>query len=125
MSATERGAGVALGEATPSEALPTVATVPGQPTARHVRSEFLYFALRNWKFVLGAAVVLSFLGLALIGPLLTDHTPLEFTGPTDQRPSSEYWFGTTSFGQDVFAQFVHGLRAAFAEVEKIQRDRGA
>ena len=25
----------------------------------------------------------------------------------------EYWFGTTSFGQDVFAQFVYGLRAAF------------
>jgi peptide/nickel transport system permease protein len=80
---------------------------------RHFRSEFLYFALRNWKFVLGAVVVLSCLVLALVGPLLTDHTPLEFTGPTDQRPSSEYWFGTTSFGQDVYAQFVHGLRAAF------------
>ena len=51
--------------------------------------------------------------LALVGPLLTDHTPLEFSGPTDQPPSSEYWFGTTSFGQDVFAQFVYGLRAAF------------
>lgn len=113
MSATERDAGVALGEATPSQAVPTVAAVPGQPAARHVRSEFLYFALRNWKFVLGAGVVLSFLALALFGPLLTDHTPLEFTGPTDQRPSSEYWFGTTSFGQDVFTQFVFGLRAAF------------
>jgi len=29
------------------------------------------------------------------------------------RRSSEYWFGTTSFGQDVYAQFVYGLRAAF------------
>lgn len=80
---------------------------------RRVRSEFLYFALRNWKFVLGAAVVFSCLALALVGPLLTEHTPLEFTGPTDQRPSSEYWFGTTSFGQDVYAQFVYGLRSAF------------
>jgi peptide/nickel transport system permease protein len=45
--------------------------------------------------------------------MIAQHPPLEFSGPTDQRPSSEYWFGTTSFGQDVFSQFVHGLRAAF------------
>ncbi len=51
--------------------------------------------------------------LALVGPLLTDDAPLAFSGPTDQPPSSEYWFGTTSFGQDVFSQFVYGLRAAF------------
>jgi peptide/nickel transport system permease protein len=57
--------------------------------------------------------VLAVLVLALVGPLLTDHTPLEFSGPTDQPPSSAYWFGTTSSGQDVFTQFVYGLRAAF------------
>jgi peptide/nickel transport system permease protein len=116
MAARGRGAGVALGAVEATEAVsPPVATVhePGEPTTPRVRSEFLYFALRNWKFVLGAAVVLSCLALALVGPLLTDHTPLEFTGPTDQPPSSEYWFGTTSFGQDVYAQFVYGLRAAF------------
>lgn len=77
------------------------------------RSEFVYFALRNWKFVLGASVVLFVLAVAVFGPLLTDHGPLDFTGPTDSPPSSEYWFGTTSFGQDVFSQFVYGLRAAF------------
>ena len=77
------------------------------------RSEFLYFALRNWKFGFGAGLVLVFLAVALFGPLLTPHMPLDFTGPTDQPPSSEYWFGTTSFGQDVFSQFVYGLRAAF------------
>ena len=82
------------------------------PKAAH-RSEFAYFALRNWKFVLGLSVVLAMLLLALVGPLLADSKPLEFSGPVDQPPSSEYWFGTTSFGQDVFAQFVYGLRAAF------------
>jgi peptide/nickel transport system permease protein len=114
MAATEPGSGVAVGEATPAETVRTPAAVePGEPATPRIRSEILYFALRNWKFVLGAAVVLSCLALALVGPLLTDHTPLEFTGPTDQPPSSEYWFGTTSFGQDVYAQFVYGLRAAF------------
>ena len=77
------------------------------------RSELLYFASRNWKFVAGVLVVLFVLALALVGPLLTDDAPLAFSGPTDQPPSSEYWFGTTSFGQNVYSQFVYGLRAAF------------
>ena len=75
------------------------------------RSELLYFAFRNWKFVVGIGVVLSMLALALVGPMLTEYEPLAFSGPTDERPSSEHWFGTTSFGQDVFSQFVYGLRA--------------
>ncbi|MGZ8694153.1 MAG: ABC transporter permease [Gaiellaceae bacterium] len=77
------------------------------------RSEFLYFALRNWKFVAGATLVLAVLALAMVGPRLDDTPPLAFTGPTDSPPSADYWFGTTSFGQDVFSQFVQGLRAAF------------
>ncbi len=81
------------------------------PPAR--RSEFLYFALRNWKFLFGLALVLAFLVLALVGPLFTDHMPLDFSGPTDQPPSSDHWLGTTSSGQDVFTQFVYALRAAF------------
>jgi peptide/nickel transport system permease protein len=85
----------------------------GPATRPAPRSEFLYFALRNWKFVLGLGVVAGMLGLALLGPLLTERMPLEFSGPTDARPSSEYWLGTTAFGQDVYAQFVNGLRAAF------------
>jgi peptide/nickel transport system permease protein len=114
-TAGRRGSVALPAEGAVEKTLPPVvpALEPGEPAAPRVRSEFLYFALRNWKFVLGAAVVLSCLALALVGPLLTDHTPLEFSGPTDQPPSSEYWFGTTSFGQDVYAQFVYGLRAAF------------
>ena len=53
------------------------------------------------------------LAIAIVGPWLADHPPLEFGGPPDQPPSSEYWLGTTSYGQDVYSQFVHALRAAF------------
>jgi peptide/nickel transport system permease protein len=97
---------------------PETATRPvsrtGAPVPTPARgSEFIHFALRNWKFDVGVGLVLFMLAAAVFGPLLTDHTPLEFSGPTDAPPSSDYWFGTTSFGQDVYAQFVHGLRAAF------------
>ncbi|MQA83369.1 MAG: ABC transporter permease subunit [Streptosporangiales bacterium] len=77
------------------------------------RREALYFALRNKKLVGGLTVVLLFLVLAVVGPMLTAHGPREYVGPPMQPPSSEYWFGTTTFGQDVFAQFVYGLRATF------------
>jgi peptide/nickel transport system permease protein len=77
------------------------------------RREFLWFAGRNRKLLLGLAVVLAFLVLAVVGPLLTDHGPNEYVGPPAQHPSARYWFGTTTFGQDVFAQFTHGLRATF------------
>jgi peptide/nickel transport system permease protein len=108
------GIGVApsRGPAVDAPISPTGAPTTPAPTAAR-RSEFVYFALHNWKFVLGTGVVLVFLALGLFGPMLTDHKPLEFSGPTGQSPSSDYWFGTTTFGQDVFAQFVDGLRAAF------------
>ena len=77
------------------------------------RNEFLYFALRNNKLKLGLLVVLFFIVLAFIGPLLTDFDPLAYVGPMAQTPSSEHWFGTTTFGQDVFAQFVVGLKSTF------------
>jgi peptide/nickel transport system permease protein len=80
---------------------------------RRTRNEIAYFALRNRKLVIGFTVVLFFLVLAIVGPWLTDAEPFEFGYPTGESPSSERWLGTTSPGQDVFAQFVYGLRASF------------
>jgi len=80
---------------------------------RKKKNEFLYFALRNNKLRIGLIVVLFFLVLAAVGPMLTDYAPRAYVGPAAQPPSSEYWFGTTTFGQDVFTQFVYGLFPAF------------
>jgi peptide/nickel transport system permease protein len=75
--------------------------------------EMLYFALRNNKLRVGLVALLVFVALTLAGPLLTDFTPDEYVGPPANPPSSEYWFGTTTFGQDVFTQFVLGLKSTF------------
>lgn len=78
------------------------------------RNEFLYFALRNKKLRVGLVIVTFFVVLSIIGPMLTQNAPFDYVNPGGaEPPSSEYWFGTTFFGQDVFAQFVHGLRATF------------
>ena len=77
------------------------------------KNELLYFALRNNKLRIGGAVVLLFVVWALVGPWLTHYKPREFVAPGPQAPSPEFWFGTTSFGEDVFTQFVYGLQATF------------
>ncbi|WP_076442854.1 ABC transporter permease [Microbispora rosea] len=78
-----------------------------------VRYEALHFALRNRKLVAGTVVILVFLVAGLAGPLMFDHGPNDYVGPPMAAPSGEFWFGTTTFGQDVFAQFLYGLRATF------------
>ena len=75
--------------------------------------EFLYFARRDRKIFVSLIIISSLAVVALVGPFLRDYGPNEYVGPAMQAPSSEYWFGTTTFGQDVFVQFVHGLGATF------------
>jgi peptide/nickel transport system permease protein len=77
--------------------------------------ESLYFALHNRKLVIGLSVTLFMLAFALVGPLFAKHPALEYGGHLSVAPSTKdgYWFGTTLLGQDVYAQFVNGLRLAF------------
>jgi peptide/nickel transport system permease protein len=90
------------------EAVVTLGLAPVRP-----RREILYFAMRDKRILFGAVVVLFFLMLSIVGPILDPTDPQAFDGPTGAPPSAEYWFGTTSFGEDVFAQFVNGLQATF------------
>lgn len=78
------------------------------------KNEFFYFALRNNKLMVGFSIILLFLILTFIGPLLNKNDPFAYLNPLGaQPPSAKFWFGTTFFGQDVFAQFVNGLKATF------------
>lgn len=77
-------------------------------------NEILFFALRNRKLRAGLFIVLFFVLLGLVGPVVSRYKdPLDYVGPGYQPPSFEHWLGTTTFGQDVFTQLVHGIRASF------------
>src|SRR5450756_2661073 len=82
-------------------------------TQARKQNEAFYFMRRNAKLQIGVAIVFLFIILALVGPLLTKYQPRDYVAPGAQPPSSEFWFGTTSFGEDVFTQFVYGLRSTF------------
>lgn len=78
------------------------------------KNEFLFFALRNRKLQIGLVIILFFILLALFGPFFSKFEPFDYANPLGAvPPDGQYWLGTTFFGQDVFSQFVLGLRSTF------------
>jgi peptide/nickel transport system permease protein len=77
--------------------------------------EALHFALRNKKLLFGLSMTTALLLFAIIGPFIAQHGPLAYGDQLGIGPTTKggYWFGTTLQGQDVYAQFVNGLRLAF------------
>jgi ABC-type dipeptide/oligopeptide/nickel transport system permease subunit len=65
--------------------------------------------LRNLS--VGAVLVGGLVAVAALAPWIARHDP--FRGDLDdhlQRPGPVYWFGTDTFGRDVFSRVVHGAR---------------
>ena len=67
---------------------------------------------RDRKVAIGLSIIAFFVLLALVGPFLAQRDPNDLVGPTSVPPSSQYWLGTTSTGQDVFAQLMYGTRTS-------------
>jgi peptide/nickel transport system permease protein len=89
------------------------------PTKPKATGEFLFFALRSRKFLVSIAILGVLLLLAVLGPILDPIDPAAQAGQSHLPPLAKpnfnagQWFGTTIFGEDVFAQVSNGLRASF------------
>jgi peptide/nickel transport system permease protein len=109
----------AVGTATePSAALNDSAkdpAAPPAPTAKRARGEFLFFALRSKKFVISVGILSVLAFIAIFGPIIDSTDPVAQGGVQMSHPTLDpgNWFGSTYFGDDVFAQFANGLRASF------------
>jgi peptide/nickel transport system permease protein len=77
--------------------------------------EAFHFGAHNRKLLVGLSVTTAMLLFALVGPFFARHAALDYGGRLSWSPTTRegYWFGTTLLGQDVYAQFVNGLRLAF------------
>lgn len=60
--------------------------------------------------LVGAGIVAVFLLLAVFGPRLAPHDPLEVTVDRLQGPSTRHLLGTDGLGRDVFSRLLHGAR---------------
>ncbi len=74
----------------------------------------LYRFRRSWVSVLGLAIVLVLLAIAILGPAIVPHPDhvagLVQTGARFQPPSADWWFGTNEVGQDVLSLTLAGTR---------------
>src|SRR5437763_13354619 len=87
-------------------AIEPTAALPDQRTRGFARRWY-----RTPSFVAGALILATLVGLAVLAPLVTQHSP------TDQNlhnvlkgPSSDHWLGTDQLGRDVWARLVYAGR---------------
>lgn len=68
------------------------------------------------KLTLAGALIVGFLViLAIVAPWIVPQDPLEQSFlSASQGPSGAHWFGTDSFGRDVFSRVILGTRASLA-----------
>ena len=87
-----------------------VTFVPAQP--EKVRPSGMWRLLRNPKLVLGAGILILFIGAAVFAPVIAPGDPSSYVAAPHQPPSAEHPFGTEGQGKDVFAQTVWGSRVS-------------
>jgi peptide/nickel transport system permease protein len=84
-----------------------------RPTTRRPASGGLWTAFRSSRKALAGLVIFLVITLVAVFPSwFTDVTDPMATGRFDPRlqPSGDHWLGTTSLGQDIWAQLVYGAR---------------
>jgi peptide/nickel transport system permease protein len=71
------------------------------------------FAIRNYTLSWGLAVLTVMLLIAISAPLLSAYDPLALNAYARLRPpSSAHWFGTDSYGRDIFSRTLFGTRVS-------------
>jgi len=88
--------------------------------AGRLRAAGLGTFFKNGKAAFGFGLFCVIALGAILAPVLTSADPSKFgTFPQRLHPGSAHWFGTTDYGQDIFAQVVYGAR-----VSLLSRPRG-
>jgi len=68
---------------------------------------------RNRIAMVGAAIVLFFVVVAILAPLIANHDPFQTSFSTIRKaPSANFWLGTDELGRDIFSRMVFGARAS-------------
>jgi peptide/nickel transport system permease protein len=93
------------------------ASPAGPPTAELEPSRARRLRLpKSPKIIFGLAIVLTFLIIAIIGPMIAPFDPsasLSTTNGTPMPPSAAHLLGTTNQQQDVFSELLAGGRSTF------------
>jgi ABC-type dipeptide/oligopeptide/nickel transport systems, permease components len=67
--------------------------------------------------IVGLVLILTFVGLALIGPYLAPFDPIEINFSEKlEPPGKEHLFGTDQFGRDILSRVIYGARIALVVI---------
>lgn len=67
---------------------------------------------KNKKFIIGFSIFIIFLLMGFLGPVVYRVDPTEMTWDYEQPPSSSHPLGTDTYGRDILAQLLHGIRSS-------------
>ena len=107
--ASETGAAAAFPQAGPAAAGLPLAGGGGLAGARSLR-RMARAVTSNRKATVGVVLLALFIFIGLFPGLIAHDNPQAEIYPRSLSPSAQHWLGTTSFGQDMFAQVVWGTR---------------
>lgn len=90
------------------------ATVNAPTRVRQFNQSVPVRVLRTSSGLVGGAIILFLILVAVLGPFLTPYDPfaMDVRGRL-QPPSAEHWFGTDEFGRDILTRIVAGARLTF------------
>ncbi len=67
--------------------------------------------LRNRMGMVGLAVIVANVLMAVLAPWIATHDPLKVdVVRRSAPPSQEFWFGTDDFGRDIYSRVIYGSR---------------
>jgi peptide/nickel transport system permease protein len=96
----------------------SVSAIPSPPRTARLEnwSRALYRFRQSWLSIIGLAIVVALILIAILAPFIVPH-PEHVAGGTStaarfRPPSIDAWFGTNSLGQDMFSLVLMGSRVS-------------
>src|SRR5262245_41262887 len=68
--------------------------------------------LTNWRFLAGAAIVITVMMVAVAAPLLAPYEPNRSSILLLQPPTAQHWLGTDELGRDILSRLIYGSRTS-------------
>ena len=91
--------------------MPVVLRVPRANRGTAIR----YFARRNPRMIVGGAMVVAWLLIALLAPVVAPYDPIKVTvGDALRSPSLAHLLGTDDLGRDVLSRVIWGSRISLS-----------
>jgi peptide/nickel transport system permease protein len=91
----------------------TAAAVPVAPPEASPARRALRRLVRRRGAMMGLALVVFFVLMAILAPWISPHDPLATSWSMVRKPpAAGYWFGTDEIGRDVLSRVIWGARAS-------------